>query len=98
MLTAIITLNGHTRSDLELALEEVKRLINEGFIEGRSVNGTGSYSVNITGVEVAYYKLKRNNRILKNRFSYYGMMEDHWEPGDEILMFDDNDCCLESET
>lgn len=51
MLKATITLTGCTTDDLIHALNEVRRLIDEGFIECRNKNSDGGYSYNREGEE-----------------------------------------------
>lgn len=44
-----VTVSGDTESDVELALEEVLRLIKEGYLSGQNSNENGEYSFTSTG-------------------------------------------------
>ncbi len=46
-LKLTITIHGNDAGDLALALEEVARLVNNGFTSGAEKNDTGSYSFTI---------------------------------------------------
>lgn len=48
-LTAEIT--GRTVADLELALQEVQRLVSGDFTSGANSNDTGGFSFNVSGEE-----------------------------------------------
>jgi len=48
MLTATIELHGETETDIELALDEVRRLVGEGFTSGHNSNDTGKFTFNIS--------------------------------------------------
>jgi hypothetical protein len=50
-LTLTATLTGATTSDLEIALDEVKRLTREGYQSGHSQNDSGSFTFSIDGHE-----------------------------------------------
>lgn len=52
MLNLTIKIKGHTGSDLEYALEEVKRLVSEGFHWGFDSNSTGKFNFQIKGSAV----------------------------------------------
>ena len=49
--TITITLSGEDESDIELAFEEVVRVINEGYTNGFNENETGSYKFETTEEE-----------------------------------------------
>jgi len=51
MMNLAITIEGRTESDLEFALQEVTRLVGEGYTSGGNSNDTGSYSFNVSGEE-----------------------------------------------
>lgn len=51
MLTMTIKITGNATSDLEAALDEVKRLTGEEYLSGHNSNDTGSFSFGITGEE-----------------------------------------------
>lgn len=51
-LTVKIELNGYTMTDIELALEEAKRLILAGNELGTEQNETGSYNIDVDGEEL----------------------------------------------
>lgn len=46
-----VEIEGGDRSDLELALGEVKQRVEAGYTSGADRNDTGSYSFEIKGVE-----------------------------------------------
>jgi hypothetical protein len=47
MLTVTIKLTGKTACDIELAIDEVKRLLSDGYLSGRNENDCGSYSFDV---------------------------------------------------
>lgn len=49
MLDVTITLHGKTQYDLELAAEEVKRLLSEGYLSGMNSNDDGEFYFDVTG-------------------------------------------------
>lgn len=51
MLTGTITFTGKTLGDLEMAINEAKRLISDGNTCGANSNEDGEFSFNITGEE-----------------------------------------------
>lgn len=51
-LSLRVQCNGHTFSDLELALEEVLRLVREEYRVGSDRNDTGRYYFKVRGDEV----------------------------------------------
>lgn len=50
-LTLSINIDGKTVGDLELALDEIKNSVAQGYTRGFDRNETGSYSFSVTGVE-----------------------------------------------
>jgi hypothetical protein len=44
-----ITVSGETQSDIEAALEEVLKLVREGYLSGVDSNESGEYSFDSTG-------------------------------------------------
>lgn len=44
-----IAVSGNTQRDIELALEEVLRLVRKGYLAGVNSNDTGDYSFTSTG-------------------------------------------------
>lgn len=46
-----ITISGRTISDLEYAIDEVKRLVSQGYMSGFDSNDDGEYSFQLTGEE-----------------------------------------------
>lgn len=44
-----ITVTGESQSDVEIALEEVLRLVKEGYLSGHDKNETGEYFFDSTG-------------------------------------------------
>lgn len=50
MLTAKIELHGDTERDIELALDEVRRLVSEGYTSGHNRNDTGKFTFTISEV------------------------------------------------
>ena len=50
-MNLVISIDGDTTEDLSLALEEVTRLVSEGFSKGFNTNGTGGYHFDINGEE-----------------------------------------------
>ena len=51
MLKGKIEIEGKTYSDLELAIDEAKKWIADGYREGLNSNDSGSYSFKIEGEE-----------------------------------------------
>ena len=51
MLTGIININGNSLRDLELAIDEAKRLISKGMTNGADSNEDGNFDFEITGEE-----------------------------------------------
>ena len=49
MKTFTVTIDGDQSSDIEIALEEVKRLVEEGYTSGLNSNDTGRFSFESTG-------------------------------------------------
>jgi hypothetical protein len=91
MLDLTINIEGHTDLDLESALEEVKRLVSEGFRSGSNSNSTGSFKFNINGSAVDHYKLRRNGKLLKKKFTNYddALHDPSVKISDDIIMFDE---------
>lgn len=48
-LKLTITISGNETGDLELALEEVQRLVSEGFTSGFDSNETGDFRFELSG-------------------------------------------------
>ena len=48
MLELTITIKGKDTADLEVALEEVTRLVGEGYTSGHNANDTGRFDFDIT--------------------------------------------------
>ena len=46
-----ITISGKTESDLTIALDEVRRKVEEGFLSGFDSNDSGSYTFEIKEVQ-----------------------------------------------
>lgn len=44
-----ITVTGESQSDVEIALEEVLRLVREGYLHGHNSNETGEFFLESTG-------------------------------------------------
>ncbi len=61
MLKLEIKITGKTTGDLEIALDEVRRLVGETYLSGANDNDTSSYSFDITGEEVPYLKSSDEN-------------------------------------
>lgn len=53
MLTLTVEIEGKNEGDLELALQEVTRLVGEGYTSGNNSNDTGSFRFTVTGEEEA---------------------------------------------
>lgn len=51
MLKLEIEITGNTTSDLEIALDEVRKQVSEGFTKGFNRNDTGRYHFDVTGEE-----------------------------------------------
>lgn len=51
MRIAVINIEGKTDSDIELALEEILRLIKKDFTSGLDINDSGSFDYGIRGEE-----------------------------------------------
>lgn len=67
-----ININGHSRSDLELALQEVQRLVSEGFLSGTDENDTADYSFEVKGTEITEYAVEVNEGDdLKERYGTF---------------------------
>lgn len=49
----IVKITGNTSGDLGLAMEEVARLVAEGYLCGHNGNDTGSFTFDITGEDDA---------------------------------------------
>jgi hypothetical protein len=90
-MTINLEIDCHTESDAESALDEIKRLVSEGFRCGFNQNPTGRFSFEITGSPVEYYRLERNGKLLKQKFGSYEEVKHCLDanPKDKILMFDD---------
>jgi hypothetical protein len=58
MLDLKITILGHRQDDLEVALGEVTRLVQQGCLSGMNSNDTGRFNFDVKGDEVAYYRGK----------------------------------------
>jgi len=50
-----IEISGHAVDELVLALEEVKKRVEQGFTEGMDGNDTGSYRFTVTGSPIEFY-------------------------------------------
>lgn len=50
--TCTIELEGETTEDLEIAIDEVKRLLSEGYFSGFNSNENGSYSFSMKNKEI----------------------------------------------
>jgi hypothetical protein len=51
-LELTVNITGNRTSDLEDAIAEVKRLVDEGYLSGHDSNDTGEYQFDISGTEV----------------------------------------------
>lgn len=51
MLTLTVNIEGNQPGDLEIAIEEVARLIREGYLCGMNSNDTGKFNFNVAGEE-----------------------------------------------
>ena len=51
MLNLTVNVEGKTSGDLELALQEIVRLVSEGYLSGGDGNDTGDYHFDILGEE-----------------------------------------------
>lgn len=49
MKTFTIEIKGNTQSDIELAIEEIARLVSQEFLSGFNSNDTGSFTFDSTG-------------------------------------------------
>lgn len=54
-----LNIQGDTQGDLETALEEVLRLVSEGYLAGQDSNETGNYNFDIIEAESATKKRQR---------------------------------------
>jgi hypothetical protein len=92
-MTLQIEIEGHTTEDAALALDEIKRLVSEGFRTGFNSNDTGRFSFEITGSPVAYYRLRRNGHLLKTKYSSFDEILHSRESNtkDKAVKFDDSD-------
>lgn len=82
MLKVNIEAEGHTVGDLELAIEEVLRLIRERSQSGFNWNVTGSFSFERTGEPVEKYAIKRGEELLEDRY-------DSFYEAEEMALIDD---------
>jgi hypothetical protein len=91
MLDLTINIEGHTESDLEIALQEVKRIVSEGCLSGFNSNSTGSFKFNINGSAVDHYRFLRRGKLLKKKYTNYDdAMHDPAVKGeDQLFMFDE---------
>ena len=51
MLELNVAINGKTLTDLEMALDEVKRAVCQGYLTGANRNDDGNYSFTVAGEE-----------------------------------------------
>lgn len=66
-----ITILGETEEDLGHALDEIKRLVLEGFLLGRDSNDTGKYSFAVTA-NISNLPERLAIESLDNGFTYSG--------------------------
>lgn len=88
-----IEINGDTESDLTMALDEVKKLVEQGYISGKNGNETGDYRFTVEGEEKktddaielsdgGWMELDREDGRIR-RYDKDGNCEDFYDPGDE---------------
>lgn len=76
MLKLKIECSGKTFRDLELALDEVKRLVAQEYLSGFNSNDTGRFTFDITGEE------ETAARVHHDAQGWYIVAEDEEEPED----------------
>ena len=74
---------------LEIALEEVKRLVSEGFLSGGNSNTTGNFHFDINGSAVDHYRFLRKGKLLKKKYTNYddAMHDPAVKDDDQLFMF-----------
>jgi hypothetical protein len=90
-MTITVEIDCHTENDAESALDEIKRLVSEGFHSGSNQNETGRFTFETTGSPVEYYRLKRNGKLLKKQYNTYDEVKHCLDakPNDKVILFDD---------
>jgi len=63
-----INIQGHTIGDLEMAIDEVKRLVASGNTSGFDKNDTGRYDLQVEGLAVENYAIRRNGELGEQRY------------------------------
>lgn len=69
-----ISIEGHKEGDIETALEEVLKLVHQGYRSGSNSNDTGSFEFTVDGSPVENYAIAKkgdSKKLSKNRYDHF---------------------------